>query len=87
MRLSVVIPANEEGSIAETGGEIAAVLEREDIDHEVIVVDDGSTDSTAAQIARLAEANPKVRYARSPYRNGFGFVPVSKSSPETPSRS
>jgi dolichol-phosphate mannosyltransferase len=22
----------------------------------------------------VAEANPKVRYARSPYRNGFGFA-------------
>jgi dolichol-phosphate mannosyltransferase len=75
MKLSVVIPAsNEEGSIAAT---VEAVLERlahEDIDFEIVVVDDASTDDTAAIVARLAEADERVRYVRSPYRHGFGFA-------------
>jgi dolichol-phosphate mannosyltransferase len=75
MKLSVVIPAhNEEGSIAETVMEIAAALEEEGIEYELIVVDDGSTDQTATRVARLAEANPHVRCLRSPYSSGFGFA-------------
>jgi dolichol-phosphate mannosyltransferase len=75
MKLSVVIPAhNEEGSIAETVQGVTAALAREEIDHEIVVVDDASTDRTAAIVAGLVEADPNVRYIRSPYRNGFGFA-------------
>jgi dolichol-phosphate mannosyltransferase len=75
MKLSVVIPAfNEEGSIAATVGALTATLDREAIDHEIVVVDDASTDGTAAAIARLAEADARVRYVRSPYTNGFGLA-------------
>jgi dolichol-phosphate mannosyltransferase len=75
MKLSVVIPAhNEEGSVEETVRGISRVLEREEVDHEIVVVDDASTDTTAAVVARLSEANPRVRCVRSPYRNGFGFA-------------
>jgi dolichol-phosphate mannosyltransferase len=75
VRLSVVIPAyNEEGSIRDTVTTLTAALQREEIDYEVIVVDDASTDRTAEEIGRLAEADTNVRYLRSPYRNGFGFA-------------
>lgn len=75
MKLSVVIPAhNEEGSIAETVEGIAQRLRREDVDYEIVCVDDASADTTADVIHRLAEADPRVRYLRSPYRNGFGFA-------------
>jgi dolichol-phosphate mannosyltransferase len=75
VKLSVVIPAhNEEGSVAQTVQAITAALREGHIEHEVIVVDDGSTDSTAAIVARLAEADSSVRYLRSPYPNGFGFT-------------
>jgi dolichol-phosphate mannosyltransferase len=75
VKLSVVIPAyNEEGSIRDTVTTLTAALQREDIDYEVIVVDDASTDRTAEEIGRLAEADTNVRYLRSPYRNGFGFA-------------
>jgi dolichol-phosphate mannosyltransferase len=75
VKLSVVIPAhNEQGSVADTVTGIAAVLEREGIDYEVLVVDDASTDRTAAVVAQLAEANRSVRWVSSPYRNGFGFA-------------
>ncbi len=75
MKLSVVIPAfNEEGSIRDTVTTLTTVLRREDVDYEVVVVDDASTDRTAEEIGRLTEADTRVRYLRSPYRNGFGFA-------------
>jgi dolichol-phosphate mannosyltransferase len=75
VKLSVVIPAhNEEGSIASTVRSVATRLRDEGIEHELIVVDDASTDGTAAVVAQLAEEDPAVRYVRSPYRSGFGFA-------------
>ncbi len=75
MKLSVVIPAhNEEGTVAETVEGIVSALSSEGIDHEVIVVDDSSTDSTAAAVEEIATSNPQVRCLASPYRNGFGFA-------------
>lgn len=75
MKLSIVIPAhNEEGSISETVHAVSGRLGDEDIEHEIVVVDDASTDRTAAIVAQLAEADPSVRYVRNPYRNGFGFA-------------
>jgi glycosyltransferase involved in cell wall biosynthesis len=68
MRLSVVIPAyNEQDTIL-------AVLERVravPIDKEIIVVDDASTDATAARIASLGDP-PDVRFFRHPVNQGKG---------------
>jgi dolichol-phosphate mannosyltransferase len=65
MKLSVVIPAhNEAGSIGETIKAVTERLDSEAIDHEIIVVDDASTDATAAAVAHLAETNGRVRRSR-----------------------
>ena len=75
MKLSLVIPAhNEEETVAETVKGIVSTLDREGIDHEVIVVDDSSSDGTAAVVERIAAAHPQVRCLASPYENGFGFA-------------
>lgn len=75
MKLSVVIPAhNEEGTVAETVEDIVSTLSSHGIDHEVIVVDDSSTDSTASVVEGIAANHPQVRCLPSPYRNGFGFT-------------
>jgi dolichol-phosphate mannosyltransferase len=75
MKLSVVIPAqNEEGSVGQTVEGIVAALERERIDYEVLVVDDGSADGTAGVVAALAERNPRVRCRPSHYEKGFGMA-------------
>jgi dolichol-phosphate mannosyltransferase len=75
VKLSVVIPAhNEEESIGGTVSGIVDALVREGIDYEVLVIDDGSTDRTAAVVASVAEKNKRVRCVASPYRNGFGFA-------------
>ena len=75
MRLSVIVPArDEEGSLGPTVQALTARLAEAGIDHEIVVVDDGSADATAHEIARLAEAYPEVRGVRSPYPGGFGFA-------------
>jgi dolichol-phosphate mannosyltransferase len=75
MILSVVMPAhNEAGSIAATLGAVVGALERDQIEHEVVVVDDASTDATAAVVEEFARAHPTVRCHRSPNPPGFGFA-------------
>jgi dolichol-phosphate mannosyltransferase len=75
MILSVVIPAhNEVGSIAETVELTAAELERAGIEHEIVVVDDASTDGTGEVVQAIAERNPNVRCVRSPLPPGFGHA-------------
>lgn len=75
MKLSVVIPAyNEEETVAETVEGIVAALAEEQIEHEVIVVDDSSTDGTAAVVGEISGRHPQVRCLPSPFRNGFGFA-------------
>jgi dolichol-phosphate mannosyltransferase len=73
--LSVVIPAhNEAGSIRNTVKAIAAVLERESIEFEIVVVDDASTDDTAMVTRSLAVEDPRIMYYRSHNPPGFGFA-------------
>jgi dolichol-phosphate mannosyltransferase len=75
VKLSVVIPAhNEEGAIEGTVRDLSGALRQAGIDYELLVVDDSSTDGTAAVVARLGENDPAVRLVRSHYPNGFGFA-------------
>lgn len=75
MKLSVVIPArDEEGCIEQTVAEIAAALRRERIPFEIVVVDDGSSDQTAARVQRLMEHHPGVRLVTNSGRHGFGMA-------------
>jgi dolichol-phosphate mannosyltransferase len=75
LKLSVVIPAhNEAGSIARTLGQSVEALEDAAIDYELLVVDDGSQDDTAAIVEALGAANPRIRCLPSRYPRGFGFA-------------
>lgn len=75
MKLSVVIPAhNEEAVVGETLSGLISELSHEEIDHELIVVDDSSTDGTAGVVEAIAAEHLQVRCLPSPYRNGFGFA-------------
>lgn len=60
--LSVVLPAyNEEQMIEKAAVTIAGILEKENIDYELIFVDDGSKDSTWEKICAAADRNERVR--------------------------
>jgi dolichol-phosphate mannosyltransferase len=76
VKLSVVIPAhNEEEAIGPTVESVVETLQAAEIEHEVLVIDDASTDRTASEVAKLAEQHPTVRLeaTRSP-RHGFGLA-------------
>lgn len=75
LRLSVVVPAhNEAGSISETVTTLASTLTVERIPHEILVVDDASSDGTAAVVDDVATRNPSVRCIRSHLPPGFGYA-------------
>ncbi len=69
--LSIILPSyNEEQNIANTAKVLAELLEKEDIDYELIFVSDGSGDKTYAEILKAAEVNPKVKGAE--FSRNFG---------------
>ncbi|MGB7266802.1 MAG: glycosyltransferase family 2 protein, partial [Terracidiphilus sp.] len=71
--LSVVIPArDEEGCIASTVEHLHLELQLHDIAHEIIVVDDGSSDRTAVIVTGLSDKMPEVRLVRNGPPHGFG---------------
>ncbi|HTZ79884.1 MAG TPA: glycosyltransferase family 2 protein [Stellaceae bacterium] len=64
MELSVVIPArNEAPNVAPLVAEIRRALDGK-LDYEIVYVDDGSSDATAAEIRRLAGGFPRLRLLR-----------------------
>jgi dolichol-phosphate mannosyltransferase len=71
--LSVVIPArDEEGCIASTVEHLHLELRLNHIAHEIVVVDDGSTDRTAAIVTTLGERIPEARLVKNGPPHGFG---------------
>ncbi len=71
--LSVVIPAqNEEGCIAATVEHLHVALRLEHIAHEIIVVDDGSTDSTWEVLQRTTVNVQTLRPIQNLGAHGFG---------------
>jgi dolichol-phosphate mannosyltransferase len=71
--LSVVIPArDEEGSLPGTLHGFHSEFIRRGIDHEFVVVDDGSRDSTWKVLQELQAEIPTLVPVRNPGPNGFG---------------
>lgn len=73
--LSVVIPArDEEGCIASTIKHLHVELELRGVPHEIIVVDDGSTDSTWSILEEERLQMPELRPLQNPGPHGFGLA-------------
>jgi dolichol-phosphate mannosyltransferase len=71
--LSVVIPArDEEGCIASTVEHLHLELRLNGVAHEIIVVDDGSSDRTAAIMTELSSRIPEARLVTNDAPHGFG---------------
>lgn len=65
MELSVVIPLfNERDNIAPLHEELRRVLSAMTASHEIIFVDDGSTDGSADELRRVRDGDPNVRVIR-----------------------
>ncbi|MBS1791622.1 MAG: glycosyltransferase family 2 protein [Acidobacteria bacterium] len=83
--ISVFFPAyNDEGSIAAMVTNALALLPQITDDYEVVVVNDGSSDGTAAVLDELARKHSTVRVIHHPRNRGYGgalrtgFLSVTK---------
>ncbi len=71
--ISAVLPAyNEEKIIAAAATSMAATLADLTDDYEVVVVNDGSHDSTREIVEALSAQNPRIRCVSHPVNRGYG---------------
>ena len=69
--LSIVLPSyNEEQNIARTSKVLSALLEKEQIDYELIFISDGSRDRTYEEIQKACKENPRIKGAE--FSRNFG---------------
>ncbi len=72
-KLSIVIPArDEEGCIASTVEHLNVELNLREVPHEIVVVDDGSTDRTWQILEEEKQKIPQLAPIKSPGPHGFG---------------
>jgi glycosyltransferase involved in cell wall biosynthesis len=74
--LSIIVPAyNEQARLPETLRRIESYFSASSWDfHEILVVDDGSTDGTVAAAETFAAGNPAIRILRNPGNRGKGYA-------------
>ena len=71
MDISIIIPSfNEKESLPELLGWIRQVMEREGLEYEAIIVDDGSTDGTWESVKSFSKEDPRVKGIR--FRRNYG---------------
>lgn len=63
---------NEEGNLENTVDKAIGVLKELKLRYEIIIVDDGSTDSTGQVAEKLAKENPNIRVIHHPKNLGYG---------------
>ena len=71
--LSIVIPArDEEGCISSTVEHLHLELQLRGVPHEIVVVDDGSSDLTWQKLQESRQRVPELRPLQNPGQHGFG---------------
>jgi dolichol-phosphate mannosyltransferase len=74
-KLSVIVPARDEAeNLPPCINRIARILNKNSINHEILVIDDGSTDDTCEVVRNLMIEIPSLRYLRNDRENGFGIA-------------
>lgn len=72
--LSIVIPAyNESNRIEATLNQIILYFKNNNFTHEVIIVDDGSTDDTVAKLKNFQSRNGNIKIIRNKINRGKGY--------------
>jgi len=72
---SIIIPScNESESLPETVSILFKSLKHEAIEHEILVIDDHSTDKTRQTVTKLSETVPTLRYLDNQQSPGYGFA-------------
>ena len=75
--MSVVIPMrNEEGAAASCVEHLHVELRLHGIEHEIVAVDDGSSDGTWRTLLELSTRIPTLRPVRNEGENGFGHAVI-----------
>jgi dolichol-phosphate mannosyltransferase len=75
MKLSIVLPArDEEGSVGSTLLSLSVALREARIAHELLVVNDGSSDRTATVVSDLMCSTPEIRLIANTAPHGFGLA-------------
>jgi glycosyltransferase involved in cell wall biosynthesis len=70
MKLSIIIPAhNEEANISEAVEKIEAYIG--DLDYELVIIDDHSTDNTAVFVNKLSRKYQNIRLVQNLFDKGF----------------
>lgn len=73
-QLSIVIPAyNESARIEDALERVLACVREQNWDAEVLVVDDGSKDDTAAIVQRWMNSHPRLHLIQNPGNKGKGY--------------
>jgi glycosyltransferase involved in cell wall biosynthesis len=71
LKISIILPVlNEEENLVDINDEITEVIEKINIDHEIIYIDDGSTDQSFEILASLHEQNSNIKVIQ--FRRNFG---------------
>ena len=74
-KITLIIPAyNEENCIENTIMSFHDELKKENIPHEILVINDNSKDKTEVILMRLSKEIPELRYINNTPPNGFGFA-------------
>jgi dolichol-phosphate mannosyltransferase len=75
MKLSVVVPAHNEADLIEkTLRDLQRSLAAAKIAHEILVVNDHSTDRTESVLQKIGDEIPSIRYINNPNPPGFGLA-------------
>lgn len=74
VELSLVVPCyNEENNIEKVAADLVREFAKSGVDYELILVNNGSSDSTGELIAKIAGGNKRVKPVTVPVNKGYGY--------------